>query len=112
MPCSANPAGPSLLASDGGHAPSPMILDLFRFQVDVLEIAVIDALFAQAGEQDNSQSGVEVAKCRGAVAVFEHHALHETSCRVIVTEARERLDRVEIEFFFCDDLLERQIETY
>src|SRR6266481_5215429 len=45
------------------------------------------------------------------MAVLQHHALSKASSGVVVTQARERLDGVEIELFFLDDLLERKIKA-
>src|SRR5581483_2274983 len=70
--------------------------DLFLLSIDVLQITVVDTLTAEQGQQQNRQSGVEVAQCRGAEAVFQHHALGEARSRVVIAQARKRLDGVEI----------------
>ena len=76
-------------------------LYFFRLLINVLQIAVIHPLFAQLGEQQNGQSSIEIAECGSADSVLQHHALRETGRGVIASQSRERLNCVEIKFFFC-----------
>jgi len=58
-------------------------LDFSGFLVNVLKIAVIYALFAQFGEQENGQRSIEVAQRGGTNSILKHHALRKASGRVI-----------------------------
>src|ERR1700722_156655 len=84
--------------------PVPDDFGFFRFFVNVLQIAIIDPLLAQFSEQENGQGGVEIAKRRGTNSILKHHALRKASGRVIAGQTRKGLNRVEIKFFFRDNL--------
>ena len=61
----------------------------FRAFVDVLEIAIVDALFAQLREEEHCQRSIQIAERRSPVAIFEHHALRETGCCIVVAQPGE-----------------------
>ena len=82
-----------------------MILISLVVLVDVLQVAVIDRLPAELGQQQHRHGRVEVAQGRGAHAVFQHHALGETGGGVVVGQPGERLDGVEVPTFLATSFL-------
>ena len=94
----ANPAGPELARKRRRTCAVADDFYFFRLFVDVLKISIVDALFAQSGKEKHCQRSVQIAERRGAVAVFEHHALRETCRRVIIAQPGKRLDSVKVKF--------------
>src|SRR6185437_9627450 len=85
-------------------------LDFLLVAIDMLQIAVVDTLFAELREQQHGERGVGIAESGGPVAVFEHHALREAGGRIVVAESRERLDGVEIPVLAGDQFLEGEVQ--
>src|SRR5258708_3030930 len=55
-------------------------LYLVVLRVDVLQISVVDALFAELGQQQDGEKSIEVTERGSSISIFQHHALRKT-CR-------------------------------
>src|SRR5213075_303571 len=83
----------------------------FLLLIDMLKIAVIHSFLAELGQQPDRERGVEISKRGSDITIFEHHALSKAGSGIVVAQSGKRLDGIEIEFFFFDDLLNRDIKT-